>query len=68
MVGNGAREATNLHRLLTFRSLIALRFCTAMTAYFILSVRSLYFISPNLSLTPQSPAVLLLALLSLSDQ
>ncbi|KAF9447255.1 hypothetical protein P691DRAFT_707098 [Macrolepiota fuliginosa MF-IS2] len=38
MIGNGARESTNLHRLLTFRSLLALRLTTTFVAYFFLSL------------------------------
>ncbi|EKM78188.1 hypothetical protein AGABI1DRAFT_75664 [Agaricus bisporus var. burnettii JB137-S8] len=38
VIGNGAREATNIHRLLRYRSLLALRFTTIFTAYFFLSL------------------------------
>ncbi|TFK39062.1 hypothetical protein BDQ12DRAFT_604534 [Crucibulum laeve] len=38
MIGNGAREASGLNRLLTFRSLIALRFLSPLVGYFFLSL------------------------------
>ncbi|KAF5345082.1 hypothetical protein D9756_011160 [Leucocoprinus leucothites] len=38
MIANGAREASDLRRLLNFRSLIVLRFLSAFGAYFIVSL------------------------------
>jgi hypothetical protein len=38
MIANGAREASDLHRLLSVPSLIAVRFSSALGAYFIVSV------------------------------
>lgn len=38
MIANGARESSNLHRLLTFRSLITLQLLSAFCAYFFVSL------------------------------
>lgn len=38
MIGHGARETTNLARLLKFRSLVVLRLSSVFVAYFLLSV------------------------------
>lgn len=54
MIGNSAREASNLRRLLTLRSLITLRFFTTFVAYFFVSVRLRFqsIVSPCADIVP----------------